>query len=80
MTFTFGPLLDTGSEFKKYHYATTNVDNPSIRPQSKDPFPPLDYALYVDADTFPPRPVQLMWTALSAGYLSLTNSGLTWKV
>lgn len=34
------------------------------------------YAWYVEADTFPPRPVQFTWCHLPSGYLALAYSGL----
>lgn len=37
-------------------------------------------AVYVDADTLPPLPVQLTWISLPSGYFSLANSGLMRKV
>lgn len=38
------------------------------------------YAWYVEADTFPPRPVQLTWMSSPSGYFLLAYSGLIWKV
>lgn len=40
----------------------------------------LPYAWYVEAETLPPRPVQLTWMSLPVWYFSEANSGLMWKV